>query len=164
MKLFICLFSSFLSFSVYGQDLRDFQDKLLELSPQALNLYDDTLVVQGDGATLQKDYSWPQGTIDLKQGAFFYASVFNQKAFKTPQQGLLTLEYLQGVTLQSFGLLKSKPRATPWAENCVHHEIQGNSVKLVGYSLICFDDKQAWFVFSSYPMSPTFIQSLFRGK
>lgn len=164
MKLFIIFTFSLLSTLVYGQDLRTFQEKLLELSPQALNLYDDTLVFQGEGHTRQLDYAWPKGTIDLNQGAFFYVSVFNQSAFKTPQQGLLTLEYLQGVTLQSFGLLKSKPRATPWAENCVHHEIKGNSVKLVGYSLICFGDKQAWFIFSSYPMTPQYIQSLFRGK
>lgn len=150
-------------FSVFTSErkLGTYQSFLLELNPNARAQNVDTMVTQESKGRFQYDYSWPSGQIDLSRGSFFYLSEFQTAAFKNQKQGLLTLEFLQGVSLQAFDLTKGKPLATPWAENCVHHPMVNKTNKIVGYSFICLDKDNAFWVMSSYPLKVDWMRRLF---
>lgn len=160
--LLIILFSLSISPAFSNKNRLELYRRVFEeLNPYHKTQHKDSLVKQQSQNHLQFDYSWPAGSIDLMTANYFYLSEFQSNAFETPQQGLLTLEFLQGVSLQSFGYIKGKPLATPWAENCVHHPMLSKQDAIRGYSLICLGQSKTFWIMSSYPLKVDWIERLY---
>lgn len=159
MKYFLLALIQF-SFAIPQTEI---DSHLLKLNKYAFNLSPSNYEVQSDSISHQEDYSWPQGSINLRAEHYFYATHFRSGDFKSPRQALMTLEYLQGISLNAFSLMKGRPLETPWIENCVHHPITDVLNKPMGYSLICIQGNDSWLIFSAYPMGRSWILGLFDG-
>ncbi len=93
---------------------------------------------------------------------FFAITSFSKKAFKSESAAILTLEYLQGVSLESQGYQKSRPMPAPTIKNCNHHGVIHVQTKMTAYTLACIGDDKAFLILSSFPMPVSWISSLYR--
>jgi hypothetical protein len=160
--IWMAFFTSVTFCFAFANEVKYFRKSLLELKPLAMNISPDTLFIQKIEYGSQYDYFWPAKNFSMELPEFFAITSFPKKVFKSESAAILTLEYLQGVSLESQGYQKSQPIPAPTIKNCNHHEVIHIQTKVRAYTLACIGDEKAFLILSSFPMAIPWISSLYR--